>query len=191
MTTTLNPTSLIQRRGNAELPTGGLWTLHGASFVAISTRRHRARLSVSEGSLRITDPPATSTLSLAAVLDDRCLRLVASTVVVEADAHGFSSWHLVGTVDAGNRDHAVEVALSYHGVRRRGDQAWAWFTGQAATPTPGRRWRRRRAGFSLELDLLFTPQAPDTQSDAEAHAPSLESGATALRRGVTQLTRRT
>ncbi len=39
MITTRNGSSLIQHHGGAELPCEGLWTLHRASFIGLSTPR--------------------------------------------------------------------------------------------------------------------------------------------------------
>jgi hypothetical protein len=134
-TTITNRLSLVQRRGDAELPANGRWTLHRASFVGISTRRHRRQLSVADGSLTIVGPPDQSTLVITAALAQQWMRLTASTVAVDADGFGFSRWQLNGTVDDGTTRHPSELDIRYHGVHGRGDQARAWFTGRAATPS--------------------------------------------------------
>ena len=153
--TTPTCTSLVQRLGDAELPTTGRWTLHRASYVGISAGRDRIQPQVSDGSFTITHPPAHSNLAINAVRGDRRIRLIASTVGLHAAADGFSCWHLVGTVDDGITHHDVELAMMYHGVRRRGSEAWAWYTGRAVTPTATRRLRPRRAELTVVLDLLF------------------------------------
>jgi hypothetical protein len=156
-TTTTNRLSLVQRRGDAELPANGRWTLHRASFVGISTRRHRRQLSVADGSLTIVGPPDQSTLVITAALAQQWMRLTASTVAVDADGFGFSRWQLNGTVDDGTTRHPSELDIRYHGVHGRGDQARAWFTGRAATPSGTYRFRYRRFQLDIVLDLLFDP----------------------------------
>jgi hypothetical protein len=146
---------LIQRRGDAELPANGNWMLHRASFVGVSTLNHRLQLRVSDGVMKVAEAGRPSTLTIVAAQDGRWLRLVASTVTIDADRDGLSTWHLTGTVDDDGGRREVEVQLTYHGVRRRGDQAWAWFTGRvrrAATPP---RLLRRRGELTIVLDLLF------------------------------------
>jgi hypothetical protein len=151
---------LIQRRGDAEIPANGNWVLHRASFVGDSTLNHRLQLRVSDGVLKIAEAGRPSTLTIVAAQDGRWLRLVASTVTIGADRDGLSTWHLTGTVDGDGGRREVEVQLTYRGVRRRGDQAWAWFTGRvrrAATPP---RLLRRRGELTIDLDLLFHGPLP-------------------------------
>jgi hypothetical protein len=148
--------SLIQRCGDAELPATGHWTLHRASFVAISIRRHQLQLAVCDGSLTVADPPDRSTLAITAAQGDREIALTASTVGLEADRHGFSRWQLTGIVEDGSTRHTIRLDMAYHGVRRVGDQAWAWFSGRATTPRETRRPWSRRAGVVVVVDLLFS-----------------------------------
>jgi hypothetical protein len=147
--------SLIQRHDNAELPAVGHWMLHRASFVGLTDRTATFRPSVSDGSLRVTEEPTMSRLDIRAGLGDRRIQISASPARVAADNHGFSRWELVGTVDDGIARHEVELTLSYRGVRRRGDRAWAWFLGQGRSIATSRRWLRRRAVLHVVLDLLF------------------------------------
>ena len=134
MHTSYQRSSLILRHGDAELPADGRWTLHRASFVGISTRRNRRRLTVADGSLTIIAPPGESTLVITAALDEQWMRLTASTVAVDAERFGFSRWQLNGTVDDGTSRHAIELAMTYHGVHGQHEAARAWFTGRGTNP---------------------------------------------------------
>jgi hypothetical protein len=155
---------LVQQHGDAELPGTGQWPLHRASFVGMSSRRDQVQLSVQDGSLNLTEPPDRSTLAITAARGDRGFRLRASTVGFRADGHGFSRWRLDGVVADGTTRHAIRLDMTYHGVRRSGDRAWAWFTGHAVTaPATGRFWHRQ-AALVVVLDLLF--DAPTTHPAA-------------------------
>jgi hypothetical protein len=154
MTTIPSHQTLVLRTGDKELPAPGRWTLHPASFVGVSTHRGPTRTSVSDGSLDVREPPARSILAITAWDGDRTLRLTASTVGVEADGHGFSRWQLVGVLDDGTA-RAVDLTLTYRGVRRFGENAWAWFTGEAVAATVGHPRRARRGEPRVVFDLLF------------------------------------
>jgi hypothetical protein len=153
--TTANLSSLIQRRGDAELPANGHWALHQVSFVGVSNLHDRLQLPVSNGMLSIADPPHPSSLTIVAARDDRWIRLTASTLAIHPDGHGLSTWQLTGTLDDGTTAHDVDVTMSYHGVRRRSDHAWAWFTGRARKAATPPRLLRRRGELTVVLDLLF------------------------------------
>ena len=68
---------------------------------------------------------------------------------------GFSTWRLSGTVDDGTTGLGIGLTLHYHGVRRRGDRAWAWLTGRGAPPSPNRRLWTRRTSPTVVLDMLL------------------------------------
>jgi hypothetical protein len=155
MTLILDYSSLVQRLDDAELPAAGHWDLHRVSYLGISSGRERLPLSISEGTLTITDPPQESTLAINAASADRWIRLDASTVAIHADPDGFSRWQLAGTLEEGTTSEPIDVSITYHGVRRRGDRAWAWFTGRATTCSHERRFRGSRSGRTVLLDLLF------------------------------------
>jgi hypothetical protein len=77
-------------------------------------------------------------------------------VAIHSDPEGFSRWQLHGTLDDGSTSENVDLSITYHGVRRRGDRAWAWFTGRATTECANdRRFRGSRSGRTVLLDLLF------------------------------------
>jgi hypothetical protein len=166
--------SLVQRRAGIELPAAGHWTLHRSSFVGLTIGRHRGQIAVTDGSLTITDPPERSTVTISAAQDEHWIRLTASTVEVQADPDGFSRWQLSGAADDGTSLHPIELHMTYHGVRRRGDMAWAWFTGRAIVPTPARRFRRQRPELSVVLDLLFNSPAAGTPRRPHGEAPERE-----------------
>ena len=75
--TSIDHSSLIQRRGNAELPANGHWVLHPTSFVGLSNVYDRLQLPVSHGMLSIAEPPRPSSLTIVAAPDDRWIRLTA------------------------------------------------------------------------------------------------------------------
>jgi hypothetical protein len=164
--------SLIQRLGGVELPAPGRWTLHRSSFVGISNGRHRSQVAVSDGLLTIADPPEGSSIEILTAQSERSIRLTASMEAIREDPDGFSCWQLRGAVEDGVSRHPVDLTLTYHGVRRRGDRAWAWLTGRAATPRPQNRVWRRPPALSMVLDLLFDAPAFDgaarTRGEAEA-----------------------
>jgi hypothetical protein len=147
--------SLIQRRGAAELPASGIWSLHQSSHVSVSSGASRRRLAVSAGTLVVAGDPERSSLTIVAGADGRHVNLTALADVIHADAQGFSRWKLTGTLMDGSARHRIEMGMSYHGVHRRADQAWAWFTGRASTPLTRRGLRRARPDLTLEFDLLF------------------------------------
>jgi hypothetical protein len=152
--TLLESARLIQQHNGAQLPATGHWQLHRASFVGISSRRATVRLSTPTGWLSVADPPEHSSLTLEAISDQHWFRLSVRPLSLAADSSGFSRWRLAGTLDDDLTRHDIELTLPYHGVHRRADTAWAWFTGRGAT-RPAGRWFRRRADTTIVLDLLF------------------------------------
>ena len=88
------------------------------------------------------------------------------------DGHGLSTWQLTGTLEDGTTAHDVDVTMSYHGVRRRSDVAWAWFTGRARHAATSPRLPRRRGELTVVLDLLFNAPARGTR-DADHPADQL------------------
>ena len=154
-TTTIDRRSLIQRRGEAELPANGHWELHRVSYVGYSHLHDQLQLPVSHGLLSITDPPQAPNLTIVAAHHDHWFRLTASTTAILPDPHGLSTWQLTGTLDDGTTRHAVDVAMTYHGVRRRSDEAWAWFTGRVRKSATPPRLLRKRGELAVVLDLLF------------------------------------
>jgi hypothetical protein len=160
MTTAFAPARLVRQREAAELPSAGVWKLHRTSFVGVSVRdEQRRQYAVTAGSLTIADLPEHSTLTIEASSGERSIRLSASVQSVRADSQGFSLWRLRGTLLDGSTPHEVELTLHYHGVHRRGSEAWAWFTGRASTPLVPRRLRRARAEYTFEFDVLLDQPA--------------------------------
>ena len=152
--------SLIQRRGDAELPANGTWTLNRVSFIGASSGHARVQLSVSHGLLKVADDSRPSTLTIIATKADTWLRLDTSSIDILPDRHGMSTWHLTGELENGDGRHPVDVNLTYHGTHRRGDQAWAWFTGRATRAATPPRILRRRGELTVVLDLLFDAPPP-------------------------------
>ena len=168
MTTALTSSRLVQQRGAAELPSAGVWKLHRTSFVGVAVRdEQRRQFAVTDGSLTIADLPELSTLTIEAASGERSIRVSASVLSVRADSQGFSQWRLRGTLLDGSTPHEVELTLHYHGVHRRGPEAWAWFTGRASTPLVPRRLRRARAEYTFEFDVLLDQpaSAPEALAD--------------------------
>lgn len=172
--------SLVQRRGDAELPAAGRWQLHRSSFVGVSSRRGELQVLVRNGSLDVTDPADRSTLAINAARGARGFGLRASTVGFRADGHGFSRWRLDGFVDDGATRYAVQLDMTYHGVRRSGDRAWAWFTGQAVTTPATRRFRPRKTAPLVVLDLLFDAPTTHLATPPPRTVQGGRSGATTL-----------
>ena len=158
MTANRTPNLPIRRIDNLEIPTFGTWPVVRASSVTRSSGRRQAprQIHVLAGQFEIGEDPHDSSLRLD--LDDSTL--VAGTTQVTPDRHGMSQWHLEGSAESVDGHHPLALTLSYHGVFRRGVEAWAWMSGTGTIATPSsRRGRRRSAGDRLNVDLLFT--APD------------------------------
>jgi hypothetical protein len=64
------------------------------------------------------------------------------------------------------------LTLHYHGVHRRGPEAWAWFTGRASTPLVPRRLRRAQAEYTFEFDVLLDQPAPVADAVGEERTPA-------------------
>lgn len=162
--------ALVQHDGTIELPAVGRWGLHRTSCVYVAVGRRLVRLPVTDGWLDVGPPRCRSTLVIVAGDDRRTIRLDAHTMTVRGDHNGLSRWPLTGIADDHGTSRDVDVGLSYHGVHRNGDAAWARFTGTAQSPPDAGRWRRP-AGLALTLDLLLAaPTATLTGGPLEDRA---------------------
>ena len=146
----------IRRVDDLEVPAAGAWPLLRSSSVRLRTgRQSDQQLTIRSGWLDLHDDPTDSWLRIDA--DDLVLDLTSATI--SADHFELSAWAFHGDGQVGAECGAAELALRYHGVFRRGERMWAWFTGvgEIAVPaTPARaRWARRQPTTSVNFDLLF------------------------------------
>ena len=144
----------IRRVGAIEVPAAGHWPLQTTSYVVHSAKHgEREQLHVRGGWLDVDGDPAQCWLHID--LGGRALDLTA--ISVAEDSYGLSVWHLTGVADDGDRRDAVTMTLRYHGVYRRGDLLFAWFSGTAVIEGDAAIGRRstRRPAERLHLDLLF------------------------------------
>ena len=147
---------MIRHIDNIEIPTNGTWPATGESSVVRTTRRRgRHAVPVRAGWFDIAEDPAASSLRLD--LDD--FALCATGPLISTDRNGKSEWRFEGGASSGTRHEPLTLALSYHGVFRRGADAWMWLSGTGAIGAPATRRARRRSPDGdgrIVLELLFT-----------------------------------
>lgn len=143
----------VRRHGSVEVPAAGLWPLQISSHIVRAGRRHdHEQLHIRAGWLDVDADPTQCWFHIE--LDGRRLDLTAIAVV--DDTYGLSAWHLTGVADSGDRRDPMTMALRYHGVFRRGDETWAWFSGTAVIEgTASGRRSARRPAERLHVDLSF------------------------------------
>jgi hypothetical protein len=143
----------IRRLGGMEIPAPGRWPLQTTSYVAHPSKRGaREQLAVRNGWLDLDHDPAQCWLHIE--LADRVIDLTATEI--HEDNYGLSAWHMEGIADDGTDRRPITMSLRYHGVFRRGDEMWAWFSGTGVIEGHGAGGRAtRRARERLHVDLLF------------------------------------
>jgi hypothetical protein len=163
---------LVRRIDGAEVPAAGIWDVATSSGFAIAATNGSAPapLRIVDGSLTVDPRPEESALELR--FDGGLhLKVSPASIRVPGNAHGLSDWPLTGVVGGAGEDLAVSLVLSYHGVFRYGDNAWARFAGvgsAAATDTTRRLGRGRKR--AVVADLLFAAPRADEQLDGHVAA---------------------
>jgi hypothetical protein len=93
----------------------------------------------------------------------------ATTSRISPDRNGKSEWRFEGCATSGTRHEPLALALNYHGVFRRGADAWMWLSGTGAigaigAPATRRGLRRSPDGDGrIVLELLFARVALGVQ----------------------------
>lgn len=83
-----------------------------------------------------------------------CLRLQATGAFAGPDGNGLARWDLDGIIEDGSTTiQPISGGLRYHGVYRRGTDAWAWLNGSLTTTTRGRPSR-----LDIVFDLITVPK---------------------------------
>ena len=161
-TTAAGATRLLRCVDGVELPVAGTWTVdgnHGAVNFSLPRRLRRPASCVGrtrQATLAFSDDPGQ--VLVAVVFDAPDLQLPRSwAAVTGAPIHlearsvpGPHRWSLSGEVFTDISVLPLHASLSYHGVWRRGDRSYGWFS-LAGTIDPPAGDTQRRLRFSFEL----------------------------------------
>jgi hypothetical protein len=147
----------IRHIGALEVPAAGAWPLLRSSSVRRSVGRAAAteQPPVIAGWLDLNDDPTDCWLRI----ETEHLMVDLASATIGPDPFELSAWTFRGNGQIGAERGAAELHLAYHGVFRRGERMWAWFTGTGDIDVPAastrRRFGRSRHSNAIAFDLVF------------------------------------
>ena len=156
----------VRSVGPLDIPACGGWPLVPTSHVAIAPGRGADPIPVRilGGVFEIDRPPELSTLRIE-LSGRRDMTFVGQPARIAVNRSGLSDWSIVGSLMRGRRAELLTCTISYHGLVRKGDTSWAWFSGKGFVdpPTSSRRWRRSSTSERrlVVLDLHFARRQLD------------------------------
>ncbi len=155
--------ALVRRLGEIEVPAPGTWSMVHSSHVGLVACRRDGpvQLPLARGCFEIGEHPELTEVTID-IGGESPATLVGVASSVVADRHGFSTWHVDGRLVTTTTTDHVHLTLRYHGVFRRGADAWAWFSGHGQVGGDTRRRRRstRRSDHRrVVLDLVLRAPA--------------------------------
>lgn len=159
-----DPSPLVGRLADVEVPAAGAWTLVPASHVAIAPSADARPVEIAvRGGLLISTPTIEEGTLHLALGPDGATMYTGTPVRVVATTFGLVEWSIEGVLTDDRGTVPMTLTLGYHGVYRQARRAWAWFTGSGqvdrAAVTPS-----ATAGCEVVVDLLF--EAPPHLSNS-------------------------